>query len=170
MRKLFLLSAVLLAGCATRPAPAPRPAPPRPVVVQPSRPILSPAQYLAISASRSLLMVRAAELVAAREPSLAAEAERVAAAHRGVAAQLNIAGRRLNLLPAAELLPADRAQLQALESPGNLALTWQRTLGAALASCDRHETDYAARGTSPTLRPVARFALDVCREELARRR
>jgi outer membrane protein TolC len=169
MRRLLLLSALLLAGCATRPPSAP-PAPVRPPVIQPSAPALPAADYLAISASRSLLLVRGAELVAARDPALAADAARVGAAHRGVAAQLNLAGRRLNLLPSAELLAGDRRQLEALGQAADVATAWRRTLGAALASCDRHEEDFALRGDSPTLRPVARFALGVCREELARLR
>ena len=168
MRKSLFLSSLLLAGCATRPpTPAPRPIPPvRPV----ERPVPTPAQYVAISASRSLLLVRGAELVSARAPGLAAEAERIAAAHRGVAAQLNFAGRRLELLPSAELLPADRLQLEGLAGSADLATAWRRVVGTALANCDAHEADYAERGASPTLRPVARFALGVCREELAHRR
>lgn len=171
MRKLLLfLPLTLLAGCATRP-PAPEPRPIRPpAAVQPVRPVLSPADYLAISASRSLLLVRASELTAARVPELAAEANRVAADHRGVAAQLNLAGRRLDLLPSAQLLPTDRRQLESLGRAADAATAWRRIVAAGLASCDAHEGDYAARGTSPTLRPVARFALGVCREELARRR
>ena len=169
MRKFLLLFSLLLAGCATRP---PSVAPPRPATpVRPvERPPLTPAQYVAISASRSLLLVRGAELVAARAPDLAADAGRVAAAHRGVASQLNFAGRRLELLPSAELLPTDRLQLEALERSADMAAAWGRVVGTALANCDVHEADYAARGDSPTLRPVARFALGVCREELARRR
>jgi hypothetical protein len=81
-----------------------------------------------------------------------------------------MAGRRLDLLPSAELLPFDRAQLEALSRSQDLPTTWGRVLSLALSRCDSHEADYAARGTSPTLRPVARFALDVCREELARLR
>lgn len=170
MRKLSLLSLLLLAGCATRsPVPDPRPAA-APPAMQPARPVLTPADYLAVSASRSLLLVRTSELVAAREPSLSVEAGRVAADHRGVAAQLNLAGRRLDLLPSAELLPTDRLQLDALGRASDLGMSWRRIVAAALASCDTHESDYAARGTSPTLRPVARFSLGVCREELARLR
>jgi hypothetical protein len=138
--------------------------------VQPSAPILSPGDYFAISASRSLLLVRASELAAARNPALAVEAGRVAAAHRSIAAQLNMAGRRLDLLPSAELLPPDRLQLEGLERALDMATAWRRTVGAALASCDWHEAAYSAQGTSPTLRPVARYALGVCREELARLR
>lgn len=146
------------------------PRPPSPVIARPASPALSPADYLAISASRSLLLVRGAELVAGRAPELALDAQRIAAAHRGVAAQLNFAGRRLNLLPAAELLPTDRAQYEALAGAGDPGAAWQRIVGTALANCDRHEADYAARGSSATLRPVARFTLGVCREELARLR
>lgn len=166
-----LVGLTLLTGCATKPsAPDPRPRPRPPVTVGPSAPALSPADYFAISASRSLLMVRASELAAAREPSLAADAARIEAQHRGVAAQLNLAGRRLNLLPSAELLPTDRQQLEALERSGNVTQAWGRIVGTALANCDRHESAYAERGSSPTLRPVARFTLGVCRDELARRR
>lgn len=131
------------------------------------QPVTTPADYLATSASRSLLLVRASELAAARAPAIAEEADRVAAAHRGVAAQLNLAGRRLDLLPSAELNEFDRFLLDRVEKAEDVAAEWRRTVRMALASCEQHESAYAARGTSPTLRPVARFALGVCREELA---
>lgn len=164
MRRTILLLALVVAGCATRPVP-PRPAPP----VAPTTPVrpIAAADYVAISASRSLLLVRAAELVAQRQPSLAPEARRVKEAHGAIAAQLNFAGRRLGLLPSAELLPVDRAQLEGLERSGDLGAAWRRTLAANLANCERFESRYATSGTSPTLRPVARFALGVCRQELA---
>jgi hypothetical protein len=131
---------------------------------------MAAADYFRVSASRSLLLVRAGELVAARDPVLAEDAQRVAAAHRGVAMQLNLAGRRLNLLPPAELLPFDQAQFEALSNSPDLSAAWRQMVGLALSRCDSHEADYARRGASPTLRPVARFALGVCREELARLR
>lgn len=169
-KALFLLATFLLAGCATRsPAPQPSPVPQPPVGTTPA-PVMSAADYLAISASRSLLLVRGAEMVAARVPALAEEAARIAAAHRGVAAQLNMAGRRLNLLLSAELLAEDRERLEALDRAPDVAAAWKRTLGLALSHCYQHEESYSRNGESPTLRPVARFAQGMCTEELARQR
>jgi hypothetical protein len=138
--------------------------------VPPEQPVASPSGYLAASASRSLFLVRASEVLARRVPAMAGEAERLAAQHRGVAAQLNLAGRRLDLLPPASLLPHHQSWLAEVEQAGDPAAAWRQRVGAALAECERQESDYSLRGTSPTLRPVARFALGVCREELARRR
>jgi putative membrane protein len=111
--------------------------------------------------------VRASELAAVRVPSVAAEARRVAAAHGGIAAQLSFAGRRLDLLPPAALPADEQARLLAVRNADDVGAAWRRLVGEQLARCERDESDYAARGTSPTLRPVARFALGVCREELA---
>jgi hypothetical protein len=132
------------------------------VTAQPVTPVLSPADYLAISASRSLLLVRASELVEARLPVRAATAHAVAADHRGIAAQLNMAGRRLDLLPPARLLPDDEARLAVLSRSDELDLAYLGLVLEALSSCVRHERDYEARGTSPTLRMVARHAAGLC--------
>lgn len=155
-------AAGLLAGCSAQ-RPAPRP----PVVVEPEPAALSPGTYLAVSGSRSLLLVRASEVAEARAPGTAGMARRIAADHRGIAAQLSLAGRRLNLLPAAALLPTDAAQLDALRRAEDVGTAYRRIVAAAVENCIRHDGDYAVRGTSPSLRPVARFAEAVCREELA---
>ncbi|GAA4024726.1 hypothetical protein GCM10022280_27020 [Sphingomonas swuensis] len=160
-----LVGVALLAGCATRP-PVREPARP-PMVVEPERPVATAADYMAVSASRSLLLVRAAELAERRAPTVATLARRIAANHRGIGAQLNLAGRRLDLLPSAELLPLDAAQLAALGRTGEPAVAFRRIVASAVANCLADAGDYAMRGTSPTLRPVARFAEAVCREEAA---
>jgi len=161
MRKLVLFSALLIAGCASRPPVRPPIAPPPPVVAT-EPPLLSPADYLAVSVSRSLLLVRASELVAQRLEARSAMAAGIAEIHRGIAAQLNLAGRRLNLLPSARLLPADAARLAALARSDQLDLDYLGLVRVALRECVRHEADYGRRGTSPTLRPVARFAQGAC--------
>jgi hypothetical protein len=166
MRKLLFLSALLLAGCATRPPPAPAPARFPPVVVEPETAVLAPADHLTVSVSRSLLLVRASELVASRDPSLRPLAERIAADHRGIAAQWNLAGRRLNLLPSAQLSRTDALQLSLVSRSEDIARAYRALLASALDHCVRLEGAFAMRGTSPTLRPVARFAEGVCREEL----
>ena len=170
MRKLLLITTLLLAGCATRPAaPPPAPSPAQPTLRAP-QPVASPAEYVASASARSLLLVRASELAEVRVRALAAEARRVAAAHGGIAAQLSFAGRRLDLLPTATLGREEQAALLAVRNADDVGAAWRRLVREQLARCERDGSDFAERGASPTLRPMARFALGVCREELARRR
>ncbi|GAA4030355.1 hypothetical protein GCM10022281_07170 [Sphingomonas rosea] len=165
-RVAALVACGLLAGCATRPAPEPVRVPPR--VDRPSGSsagLVSPQEYVGESASRTLLLVRAAELIAERVPGLTSEADRIAAGQRGIAAQLNLAGRRLNILPSATLRPAHAAELQFLERSADPARAWRSLAMRSIDACIIREKSYAERGSSPTLRPVARFAASVCEEQ-----
>ena len=170
MRRLALVvAAALAAGCATRPTPPPPPAKPRPATpVQPLPGVISPATYVAQAASIDLLVIRSSELALVRSPSRGIRdfASRMIAAHQGLAAQLSFAGRRLNLLPSAAMLPQHQAMYDALDSSGDFDNAYvrlqRRSHGAALSL----HSEYAARGTSPTLRPVAENGTAVERSHL----
>lgn len=158
---MALAGAGLLAGCGTRPQP-PAPAPP----VSPSVPApapeeaATPAAYLSAAASGDLFVVRASELALQRLPAGAERrrAEMLIGEHRGMAAQLSMAGRRLNLLPAATLLPRHQARLSALQASGDFAPDYHRHVLAVHEELSRLHLAFAARGSSPTLRPVASAA------------
>jgi predicted outer membrane protein len=158
------IAALLIAGCATnapqhlRPpqqssAPRPRPLPGT----------VSPATYVAQAASIDLFVIKSSELALSRSANEAIRdaARRLIAAHQGTASQLSFAGRRLNLLPSAALLPQHQAMLDELGASSDFGRTYirlQRSIhGQALAL----HSDYARRGTSPTLRPVAANAAAV---------
>lgn len=160
-------TALFLSACARQ---EPRPVPPRPpVIVQPPAP--SPASvedYFKQEASRSLLIVRAADLALQRSTSSRTRriAGRLKADHNGIAAQLSMAGRRLNLLPAASLPSADRALLDGLTRTADFDSAYSRIMKSAVENCRRSHDNYARHGSSPTLRPVARFAASTCEDEM----
>ena len=151
------LAALALASCASR-APSPRPAPPvgEPVAERP----LSSAAYLARAASIDLYQVRAGELAQQRSGSAAgrAFAGRMIEEHRGMAAQLSLAGRRLNLLPPTVLQPEQQEWLNQLASSAEFDVDYRRQQIAAHGSAYRLHYAFANGGDSPTLRLVARSA------------
>lgn len=161
-----LAGLALLAGCASQPSAAPtRTAypPVRPV------PVLTPAAYVAEAGSIDLLAIRAGELAQSRSASarvrqLAAES---IALHKGMAGQLSLAGRRLNLLPAASLLPRHQAMLASLSASQEFDRAYLDALADLNDEAIRLHGDYARRGASPTLRPVASAALARVQSERA---
>ena len=160
------LAALTMAGCATR----------QPVPVEPARPsrpapvaaALSPERYMAVAGSSALLSLRSAELARqrTRNPALRAFAANSIVEQGGIGAQLSFAGRRINLLPAASLLPAHQAMYDALAAAGDfdaVYLAQQRTVHEAAYSVHR---SFARSGISATLRPVARMAEPVLQRAL----
>ena len=167
MRIAAIALVVLLAGCARREVPPAPPAPP--VIVPPPAPgPESAGPYFKVESSRSLLIVRASELAVQRSTNTRSLriANRLKDDHTGIAAQLNMAGRRLNLLPSATLLPVDQMQLDGLSRASDFDTAYLRTMNAAAENCARSHASFADRGDSPTLRPVARFAAGVCADEI----
>lgn len=76
-------------------------------------------------------------------------------AHKGTSAQLSFAGRRLNLLPSATLDAKRQAMFDSLKAAANFdGLYRQQQLTVHQDALALHR-NYASRGTSPTLRPVA---------------
>jgi len=166
-RSSLLLLSCGVAACSTSPGPS---APP-PGTTYPARPIsgtVSASTYVAQAASIDLFVVRSSELAQSRsaDPRLRDVAARLIAAHTGTAAQLSLAGRRLNLLPGAAMLPQHQAMYEELAASSDFDRTYKRLQlsvhGAALSL----HAGYAARGTSPTLRPVAANAAAIERSHL----
>jgi putative membrane protein len=159
----------LLAGCASAPStrPAPQPQASRPARALPGA--VSPATYVSQAASIDLFVVKSCELVPLRSvtPALRAAAEQLLADHRGTASQLSFAGRRLDLLPSASLLPRHQAMLDELTASSDFDRTFVRLQRSVHGQALALHSDYARRGSSPTLRPVAANAAAVEQRHLS---
>jgi putative membrane protein len=122
------LAVLAVAGCQTGDrAPSPRPGPrvPRPPVRPPGTAVASAAAYLATAASIDLFEIQSSQMALTR--SRVARHREFAAmmirAHNGTSAQLSLAGRRLDLLPAASLLPRHEAMIAELSASGDFDST-----------------------------------------------
>ena len=166
---ITLCGMAALAGCAREEQPA---APTAPVEVQRRTPSLpravSAATYVATAASIDLFAIRASELALQRSPSpdIRDLASMLIADHKGSAAQLSFAGRRLNLLPSATLLPRHEAMLTRLNAAANFDSSYRQALLQVEREALTLDSSYAASGSSPTLRPVAAAAVPVVRRHL----
>lgn len=162
-------SALLLTACQPR-RPAPKPPIPRPPVdvVTP----LAPSAYLAMAASVDLFEVKSAQLAQGRASNgqLRAVAAILLDAHEGTAAQLSLAGRRLNLLPSATLLPVHQSMLDELAASASFDSTYRRQQVEVHRVAVKLHGDFATRGASSTLRPVAASAVRIERAHLDRLR
>jgi predicted outer membrane protein len=169
MRRITVvaITALLLAGCASnapqRPAHTAAPAP----VVRSIA--ISPADYMAAAASTALFIVKASEQIAAREgdTGLGQSARQFQSEQLGIGAQLSLAGRRVNLLPSAALLPRHQALLDELSGSADPGATYVRQMKSVLPQAVVLHRQYERYGTSPTLRPVAGMAAPVNERELA---
>ena len=170
MKRLAALAAALLAaGCATRPTAVPQRPPSRPQsVVQPAPRTVSPATYVAQAASIDLFVIRSSELALVRSPSGSVRtfASRMIEAHQGTSAQLSFAGRRLDLLPPAAMLPEQQAMYDELDGSGDFDHTYLRLQRAVHGAALSLHANFARLGDSPTLRPVAANAEAVERSHL----
>jgi putative membrane protein len=164
---------IALAGCGRReaPAPQPRPIPARPVPGPAVRP-LSTTSYVATAASIDLYDIRAGELALQRatDGRIRDYAAGLVEDHKGTAAQLSYAGRRLNLLPSAEMAPPHQALFDALAAAPDFDALFRRQQMDIHLSAERMHAAYGARGDSPTLRPVALNAAAVEARHLGRLR
>jgi putative membrane protein len=154
--------ALLLAGCSTG---GERPIVP-PVSVDRG---LSPADYVEQAASLDLLEVKTSQLAFNRSGNARVRdfARMMIDEHTGLAAQLSFAGRRLGLLPSAALLPRHQAMLDGLSTSPDFERAYRSQQGELHRVALRLHSDFAARGASATLRPVAASALAVERRHLA---
>lgn len=163
---LIGIGALLLSSCAQRETPSVQRPPPAPSPQQAAP--LSAAQYVATASSIDLLVIEAADLAAERASSarlrdLAAKLRRD---HAGISAQLSFAGRRLNVLPSATLQSRHQAMLGEITAATDFAAAWKRVMIAVHEQGVGIHGDFARAGTSPTLRPVADFALPAMRRHL----
>ena len=118
---------------------------------------LSAAQFVANAGSIDLFIINSSELALQRSSNgrIREFASMMIQAHKGTSAQLSLEGRRLNLLPSATLLPKHQAMLNALQQAQDFDSTYRQQQRAIHAQALALHSNYAARGTSPTLRPVA---------------
>lgn len=167
--RTFAASTIILAlaacgGAGERPAEQQRPATvrrPPPPVSRGAAP--SDASFVAANASIDLFVIRSSELALQRSssPRVRDFASTLIAAHKGTSAQLSLAGRRLNLLPSATLLPGEQAMLDALQASSRFDAEFVRDQRLVHQQAVALDSAYAARGRSPTLRPVAAAALPI---------
>ena len=151
---------LLLAACASRESvtaasvPAASRYAPRSV---PRSAPLSSASYVASASSIELYEIQSAELALqrARTKRVRDFAASVLDAHRGASMQLSLAGRRLNLLPSATLSPTHQAMMDELRSAADFDSVYRRQQITVHRDALAGHRNYAAVGTSPTLRPVA---------------
>jgi putative membrane protein len=166
LRRIGVAAAFLAAaGCAPKPPPQVRP----PEVERPAERPLPAAAYLARVASIDLYQVRAGELALQRSGSEGNRgfARRMIEEHRGLAAQLSMAGRRLDLLPPNTLQPEHQGwldQLAATTSAAQFDATYRRQQMVAHDVSYRAHYAFAYGGDSPTLRLVARSAAGIEQE------
>lgn len=164
------VAALTLAGCASeaprRAAPAPRP----PVVIR-GIPV-PPATYVATAASIDLYVIKSSQIAQtrSRDARLRDFARTEIGAHEGLGSQLSFAGRRLNLLPSAELQPEHQRMVEVLEFTGDFDATYRRQQIQVHEAALKLHSDFAANGESATLRPVARNAVPIIRAHLERLR
>ena len=167
---LAAIAVATLAGCSTATSEAPperghyRSGQRGPVVVRP----LFAADYMAMASSIDLYEIRSSQLALtrARAPAHRDFARRMIADHNGTSAQLSMAGRRLNLLPSASLLPRHQAMFDELSASGDFDATYHRQQIAVHEAALKLHSDFAARGESSTLRPVAKNAAGIVRRHL----
>ena len=161
-------TAALLAGCAPKKAPPPPP-PSVPVAPVPRAVALDPESYMAFAASSALFAVRASNFAEGRGSTnkLKKFASQVVMDQTGIGAQLNFAGRYVNLLPSSRPLPEHQAMLEALARASDFDATYKAQLAKVLREAAAAHRAFEASGDSPTLRPVARFAAPVSEKNLA---
>jgi putative membrane protein len=123
---------------------------------------------MAAASSIDLFELRSAELALTRaqNPRHRDFARMMITAHTGTSAQLSMAGRRLNLLPSATLLPVHQAMIDELSTTASFDATYRRQQVAVHQAALKLHGDFAARGESATLRPVAANAARVVRRHL----
>lgn len=161
------LTAALLAGCAREQPRPPAPTVPPPYATPrappPSAGAISPAAYVEQASSIDLYEIRSSQLALQRSANKRIQefASMMVQAHRGTSSQLSFAGRRLNLLPSARLLPRHQALVDALQSAPNFDAVYRQQQTAVHNEAVALHAGYAAHGTSPTLRPVAETILPI---------
>ena len=161
-------SALLLVACQPKRPPPPRPAPIAPAVARGAP--LGTLAYFNTAASLDLLVIRASELVRSRSAGAGVDelARMLASGHTATSAQLAFAGRRLNLLPSTSLLLEHQAMLDTLSASSDIGPAYLRLMRHVHEATASLHGNFAVRGESPTLRPVAAFAIQIERAHTER--
>lgn len=135
-----------------------------------SRPDRHARNYILRAGSMELLAIRSAELAARRSVNSRIRSAALAAIrdHTGLSKQLSFAGRRLNILPSAALLPEHQQALLYLINSADFDATYVRQRRIESKNAYRLHREYLRTGTSPTLRPVAQRAAAALYSELER--
>lgn len=128
---------------------------------------ISPADYVAAAAAIDLYVIKASELALQRSSAVRVRevATRLIAAHKGSSAQLSFGGRRLNLLPSAELTPQYRASLEQLYASAAFDRDYAQQMRAVHREAVALHSSYAASGSSPTLIPIAKALAPVMEQQ-----
>ena len=166
-------SLVVLLGtpsCETREREQPRPpagrapaAPPSPA--QPA-PVPTARAYFDRASAFDLFQLRAADIAMQRGgPRARAFATESKRQHEAISAQLNFAGRYLNMLPSRVLPTAYQDFLAELLNAPDFDRAYIAREQRLCPQAARLHGDYARRGESPTLRPVAKFAVGAIASE-----
>ena len=166
MKRIAIAASALgLAGCASN---APQPSRQYSVAPPVREAPASAATYVAQAGSIDLFVIRSSELalVRSRSAQIRDVASRMIVAHQGTSAQLSLAGRRLDLLPSASMLPQHEAMYDDLQSSGDFDAAYIRLQRAIHGAAVSLHSSYAAGGASATLRPVAANAAAVERGHL----
>ena len=162
------LAILALDGCASRQSEPQHPTAPRPARGPVLGAALSSSDYVATAASIDLFAIRSSEL--ARQRSGKARLRDLAAmmteAHQGTSAQLSFAGRRVNLLPSAVMLPNHQSMMDALAVTSDFDALFLRDQIQIHEQALQVHRAYAARGSSPTLRASAASAAPIISEHL----
>ena len=141
----------------------------QPLSSEASAALASPQRFVALAGSQSLYSVRASEMAVSRVSSskLRAVADDIAHQQLAIGAQLSFAGRRLDLLPSAEIDARHQAMLDELRGASDFDATYKRQQSAVLGEAWALHRAYAVRGSSPTLRPVAAMAAPILGREVS---
>ena len=144
----------------------------RPAAVASSASIvpMAAAAYVALAASIDLYELQSAQMVLERSADRhnRAIAQSTIEAANGTSAQLSMAGRRLNMLPSATLLPEQQQLLEQLAASSNFDETYRTQQLRVNREAVKIHGDFAKSGESPTLRPVAKNAEQVYRNNLTK--
>jgi putative membrane protein len=127
--------------------------------------VATPAFFAQVSALH-LLQIRAAELAMQRgNRQTRAVAQQAKKKHEGIATQLSLAGRRLNLLPSRVLPQSHEQLLRELRSSRDFDRAYASQHRALSRRAAELHSRYARSGASPTLRQVASFAATAVRPD-----
>ena len=162
VRVASVLSCAAVAGCASSDRSGPA-SPSRPARVSPVVKTAAPSasDYVGRAGSLDLFVLRSSELAVQRASSAKVReaAQSTIAVHQGTSAQLAFASRRLGLTVSPVLQPSEQQLLDQLQN----SFEFDRTYASQQKLVQRRALElhqaYAAKGSSPTLKPVASFVV-----------